>query len=448
MSVNLYAEPDAMLQGAGRLAAAAAELAPAATKQAMAGTPAGEQFGRVPGSVAATAACRAAFDVLQRFLTETATRVERLSEAVRTVSGRYGRMDARLRQLYHELLTESDGQRRDNLGLAVATAPATGADPAAVDDWWQRRDADARERMVTTHPELIGALDGVPIEARDRANRALLERALAEQRQLLAEKNAGGSTAETLEVGGKVAALEAIQRRLADPGTRLPAFLVALDAGGDGRTIISAGNPDTASRSLTYVPGMYSNLASAPTIFDDIDVIAARAPQGTAMSLWLNYDAPNGLDEVQLRTHAQEAAPHLTRYLDGLRITHQGESAPWNVLLAHSYGTTTVGVTGATFGIDVDRAHLMGSIGTTVPSVHGLLGVDPGDVTVMTTPNDVAHLVPGYPGWHGPDPSLPEWNGVVIPLPYEGGMVDSHTMYLKDPRVQDFILKLLGGEGR
>lgn len=46
--------------------------------------------------------------------------------------------------------------------------------PAAAAAWWAGLSPAQRERAILEHPELVGRTDGIPAEARDRANRALL----------------------------------------------------------------------------------------------------------------------------------------------------------------------------------------------------------------------------------------------------------------------------------
>ncbi|WP_051799340.1 alpha/beta hydrolase [Catenuloplanes japonicus] len=434
--MHYYVEPEGMSKGARDLASAAAELGPADEKQAAAGTASDADFGRLPGAAVAGAAVRSALAALQPFLHTESAQLERLSEDVHDAARRYRSADARTSQLYRELLAETDGVPRDGLGLAVTTLPAPNTDPHAVNDWWERRDADARERMVTTHPELIGGLDGVPVEVRDRANRVLLDRALAEHRLYRENPELDVMHGST----GKVAAMEAIQARLTAPGDRPPAYLLKIDPADDGQLIMSIGNPDTAPRTVTYVPGMTSDLATTPAMLERMDAVVAQAPPGTAATLWLGYDAPDGLGEVFRRSFAEAAAEPLSRFADGLRATGTVPGGSYNLLLAHSYGTTTYGVTSSTLGVDANAAYLVGSIGTTVQSGNAMLGT--GDVNISTTRYDVAHGV-GYVEYYNVDPSRIPFNAVVLPVGYIGDPVESHKIYLRDPQVIANISRLL-----
>ncbi|ROT34018.1 hypothetical protein [Micromonospora sp. HM5-17] len=54
--------------------------------------------------------------------------------------------------------------------------PAAGTDPAVVKRWWDSLTPAQRRYVIAEYPELIGALDGVPVASRDVANRIVLDR--------------------------------------------------------------------------------------------------------------------------------------------------------------------------------------------------------------------------------------------------------------------------------
>ena len=127
----------------------------------------------------------------------------------------------------------------------------------------------AQRRWLIAHePALVGRLDGVPVAARDQANRLRLdvwrEELLAERRRLLSRVPPGPLASVRLRgVAGRLAGLDALAGRLA-AGDAPRAYLLGLDPAGEGRAVVALGDPDQADRVLTYVPGMTAGLDDAP----------------------------------------------------------------------------------------------------------------------------------------------------------------------------------------
>jgi Alpha/beta hydrolase len=441
--VTIYADPAQMLTGAQGLAGVAAKLGPAAVRHRTVELAPGS-FAAVTHSAAAQQAWKRAAGLLATYLATTTPAVESLSEGVYRSSKAYRSADARVAEMYRELLLLLDQGGTGGPGGAAALVgndgiPPPGTHPDAVHDWWQSLGEDGRAKVIAEHPERIGPLDGVPVDARDQANRALLDREAAHQRQLIKEyeRQPAVLAAELSEAKAKVVALEAIRTRL-DGEPR--AYLLGISGADDGRAIVAVGNPDTARQVLTYVPGMASDLSTVPTQVDRMDAIVARAPANTAAVLWLGYDAPDLGPQVLLESYARDASEPLSRFQDGLRATHLGEPSH-NVLLAHSYGTTTYGITAATQGVSADSVYLIGSIGSEQQSAHGFLGTSSANVYVTTHGPDVAHILPSV-DYYGPDPSSPPFDAQHLPGDYDG-ILDSHTSYLFRPEILDNITGLL-----
>jgi len=209
----------------------------------------------------------------------------------------------------------------------------------------------------------------------------------------------------------------------------------------DGRAIVSLGNPDQAGQVLTYVPGMGSNLGTVTDQLDRMDAVLARAPQHTAAIVWLGYDAPDLGPEVAFGSFAREGAEPLHRFQEGLRATHLGDAPSTNVLLAHSYGTTTYGITAAEHGVSADKVYLLGSIGTDQESAHRLLGTPTAEVYATTHGWDVAHLPPAV-DYYRASPADPLFEAHLLPGDYRG-IIHSHTEYLHQPDILDNIAGLL-----
>ncbi|MEH1102688.1 alpha/beta hydrolase, partial [Micromonospora sp. CPCC 205561] len=335
--------------------------------------------------------------------------------------------------------------------------PAPGAGPVAVRAWWAGLGTAQRRWLVVHEPGRVGRLDGVPAAARDQANRLLLgarrEELLAERRRLLGRVPRGTvELAGLLRAGRALAGLDALAARLA--GDERPrAYLLGLGTTGEGRAVVSLGNPDRSARVLTYVPGMTSGLDDAPDELGRAGRVLARcaavAPEEEAAAvLWLDYDAPDFLHEAAWPGQARDAGPALHRFQEGLRATHDGPAGRQTVL-GHSYGSLVVGTAARDHGLAADALVFVGSPGVGVAHA-GELGLPPGQVWASTAPDDVIRLArppdelirralldpppfgpgggpPGPPGrelWFGQDPSHPGFGGRTFPSGRHG-----HTGY-------------------
>ncbi|MFI5892513.1 WXG100 family type VII secretion target [Actinoplanes sp. NPDC051513] len=94
-----------------------------------------------------------------------------------------------------------------------------------------------REKLIEEHPELVGPAVGLPSDARDRANRLLLERnkaALLTRRQRLDDLHDDAGSRATMDAEAGLADIDAIEKRLVDhPGSRLMNYPPAVLAEGD-----------------------------------------------------------------------------------------------------------------------------------------------------------------------------------------------------------------------
>ncbi|GAB3953291.1 hypothetical protein GCM10027614_58480 [Micromonospora vulcania] len=278
--------------------------------------------------------------------------------------------------------------------------PAPGAAPALVRAWWHGLTPAQRRWLVGHEPTLVGRLDGVPVAARDQANRLRLgarrEELLAERRRLLARVPPGPVASARLHgVAARLAGLDGLTERLATArGPR--AYLLGLDPAGEGRVVVALGDPDHADRVLTHVPGTTAGLDDAPGELGRaarvLDRCAALAPgERSAAVLWLDYDAPDLLlPEAASASQARDAGPALHRFQEGLRASHEGPPARQTVL-GHSYGSLVVGMAAREHGLAADALVFVGSPG--VGAAHaGELGVPPGQVWASRAPDDVIQL--------------------------------------------------------
>ncbi|MEV4658259.1 alpha/beta hydrolase [Micromonospora sp. NPDC049301] len=277
--------------------------------------------------------------------------------------------------------------------------PAPGATPVAVRAWWAGLTPAQRRWLVGHEPTLVGRLDGVPVAARDQANRLLLgarrEELLAERRRLLSRVPPGPVAALRLRgVEARLAGLDALGDRLAGP--QVPrAYLLGLDPTGEGRVVVSLGDPDQADRVVTYVPGMTSGLDDAPGELTRVGRVQGRCAtldpgEQTAAVLWLDYDAPDFLHEAASAGQARDAGPALHRFQEGLRASHEGPAARQTVL-GHSYGSLVVGMAARDHGLAADALVFVGSPGVGVAHAAEL-GVPSGQVWASSAPDDVIRL--------------------------------------------------------
>nr|WP_202447172.1 alpha/beta hydrolase [Streptomyces sp. SID5468] len=276
---------------------------------------------------------------------------------------------------------ESTGATR-LLGIGPYAIP-DGKDPKRAAAWWRSLSHDEQQSYLTLHPELIGALGGLPATARDQANRLLLDEYLD------GRGGPGPGTGLTADQWNQQQdALRALKSRLDDatdddPGRRL--YLLRLDPSGTGRAVVAMGNPDTAANTAVLVPGTNTNLASMPGQIDRIDKLrmaATRAGAGddTSVIAWLGYDPPQedvpgdhfdlGVAGTGL---AEEGGRNLRQFVQDLRAA-QGPLHSHLTVIGHSYGSTTVGAAAADdpHGLGADDIVVVGSPGMTVDNVRGL----------------------------------------------------------------------------
>jgi hypothetical protein len=203
-----------------------------------------------------------------------------------------------------------------------ATLPDCITTPAEVSRWWDTLTPAQRRWLVVTDAAWVGALDGVPIAFRDAANRLLLDRRQADldtTRRLVAHGR-DRHPIDELRRG-----LRALSDRLSrQDGPR--AYLLRLDLAGDGRAVVALGDPDRAGNVLTHVPGMTADLGSYGGELSRAEQVAVRAAElGPAVStstvMWLDYDAPDFVDEAAGAGRAGAGAAGATRFQNGLRAT-------------------------------------------------------------------------------------------------------------------------------
>ncbi|MGA5408174.1 alpha/beta hydrolase [Streptomyces lavendulocolor] len=289
---------------------------------------------------------------------------------------------------------------RDTAGVRAAAGRHLGdgipADrsPAELKAWWDGLPEEQRREYLDIAPDLIGGLDGIPAAARDEANRNHLPVLIDE----LARRHDDDSRT-------KLEALRMIQDRLREPSVP-PMYLLGIGDEGNGRAIISYGNPDTSRNVSAYVPGLGTKLdgefvEDTMKRAEDTAIGARRLDPSSASIIWLGYDAPQHLD-VATAADAENGAPAYNRFMAGLEATNSNTDSHLTAI-GHSYGSFTVGTAAKqSDGIPgVDDVILLGSPGVGVDRAEDL-GVAKEHVFVGSADNDLVTRMPaGQQNWAG-----------------------------------------------
>ncbi|PVB33287.1 alpha/beta hydrolase [Mycobacteroides abscessus] len=340
----------------------------------------------------------------------------------------------------------------DDILNGKATPPQ---DPKAFKDWWNSPSEGEKNEMYL-HDQYIGNNDNMPTgdndhHGRDYFNRLKLDDELGRATTAAAQVDslkaahpdwvAGKNIPETM-VGGiskDRMDYEAWQRQLADATGRakyLPDLqavdkavrdnpdrkLMVLDTqtGRQAHAAIANGNPDTADHISVTTPGINTTVGeSIGNMTDEATNLqreslrqlrdAGRGSETVSTIAWIGYDPPQindkqgfgenlvGVNDVIHDDQAKGGARSLARFYDGLQVTHQGGTADVTAI-GHSYGSLTTGLALQEPGDHgINNAIFYGSPGIEAET-PAQLGVQPGHVFTMETPDDPIQWV-----YDGPD---------------------------------------------
>ncbi|RPK83189.1 MULTISPECIES: alpha/beta hydrolase [Streptomyces] len=266
--------------------------------------------------------------------------------------------------------------------------------------WWKGLGAEEQSAHLALNAAAVGALDGLPAETRDEANRMVLAQSRAQVELELAKippeptrysPNPNGGYPAVIQnsswskwdekYGERFAQLtksnegmKSIRERFDATGENglPPAYLLGFDAEKNGRAIVANGNPDTAAHTAVYVPGTTSNLGS---IGGDIGRMTELWRQSDAMAggkevstiTWLGYDAPQSIvKDAPFRHYADDGAPAFNQFMDGLNVANSTDSGGHHTAIGHSYGTTLIGSAARQGELNVDDVVFAGSPGVQV----------------------------------------------------------------------------------
>lgn len=215
--------------------------------------------------------------------------------------------------------------------------------------------------------------------------------------------------------------LRAVDKAINDgPDRKL--MLLDTTSGDQARAAIAIGNPDTADHVSVTTPGLNTTVHGAidgmtnearqlrQEALRQLQNVPGHEGDSASTIAWIGYDAPQvpGFDdlkgsaeggwEVSHDTVARAGAADLSKFYDGITAAHEGGPVHLTAV-GHSYGSLTTGLALQEPGSHgVSDAIFYGSPGieATTPSE---LGLQPGHVFTMETPDDPIQKVYDLPPW-------------------------------------------------
>ena len=390
---------------------------------------------------------------------------EALADAVKKILEYADRVDT---DLYHALADinndrYTDGDGADNKVVGVPDFPQPNWSPSQNAAWWNSLSYEQQQFLIDRRPDDIRHLDGLPAQARDKANKhaldgylhadgtyrvgafeeskAELSTAMEEYDQAKKEYFKAASETSTSRIPAGLRAkfaqadarlkaaqeayddLSAIRRQTNDTERAKsglpPAYLLDFDYDRKFKrttAIVSSGNPDTATHVSTFVPGIGTNVRDSLGMYMDINERIKQQtahvgvnPNNVATISYLGYVAPRNdgwhVAQAAFISYADRAAPKLAQFEEGLRASANANGHTFtNTLLTHSYGSTTGGKSATlTAPGTVDRLILTGSPGSGVHSIDEY-NVPKEHVYVSAVPMGDAVEGLGFDSSYGTDP--------------------------------------------
>ncbi|WP_329013814.1 alpha/beta hydrolase [Streptomyces sp. NBC_01601] len=341
--------------------------------------------------------------------------------------------------------------------------PPTHGTPGDNAAWWKSLTDEQRADYLSVHPSAVGAMNGLPADIRDEANRTVFSEAhgkaalgyaawLKEHPEPEKYTDYINPMTGTVVKGVQVESQEWLDWQEAREDARAPLggmeaiqtrfdsyqsddtrpYLLGFDDKANGRVIVSVGNPDTADNVVTYVPGTGSKLGSIDGDISRAELVQDQAvatdpAHKTASIVWLGYDAPQDLlGDATDAKYADAAREPLSNFLTGIDTVHEGDVR--STVLGHSYGTLVAGETMRDHPhLPVDTAILVGSPGVGVDHAKDL-NIPADHVYAATAKNDLVNLAPPPAGTLAP----------LNPKAYMRLFDDHSIMYGNDPTSDEF----------
>jgi hypothetical protein len=268
--------------------------------------------------------------------------------------------------------------------------------PARRKEWWDSLSDEERDEYMRAFPATIGNLDGIPAAVRDEVNR--------ENLALLMAKLDGRHDEKSQAM---LDGLKSIDQQLRHPDPASPPmYLLGVGDEGNGRAIVSYGNPDESRNVSAYVPGLGTALDSDFAKNDlkrarDTAIDAQKYDRSSASIVWLGYDAPQLPADrvvedfsVMSMDDAEAGATGYNQFMAGMSATNE-HADPHITAIGHSYGSLTVGQAAQRPGgvPGADDIILVGSPGTGADRAEDL-NVGKGHVFVGAAENDPVTRLP------------------------------------------------------
>lgn len=341
-------------------------------------------------------------------------------------------------------------------------------DTADVSQWWNSLSERQRDELIAQHPPMLGNLNGIPAEARDQVNVAVMDDDL-DRVEDIADRNNVSADEVTANPGryglteGDVTRYEnasktqegllhqlgapdgesrryseITQQERLDKNFR-PTMLWAYDPqafDGKGKAAISIGNPDKAANTAVIVPGTSASVRDgwlsdghndAMNLYDQS--LHADPGNPTAVMSWMGYDTPESFTDPNIANTglARAGGDALAWDVNSLSVTHEAGVPQHTTVIGHSYGSTTVADAFANSGMQANDAVLLGSPGTDVARSAADFHLDGGQVFIGDASTDPV-------GWLGQmGNSLPSGLNETL-----GNMIGPSAGLGTDPAFEDF----------
>lgn len=348
--------------------------------------------------------------------------------------------------------------------------PGSGATPEQVKEWWDNLTEAEREAVIAAYPDRIGQGDGLPADARDQANRILLDDDLAR----LAAKERDGTLSELEQkvLDNAEQARDALANADAytdplDPELRPGGTLWLYDPAaydGDGRVAVGVGDLDHATDVAVFTPGINTDMQDTISYTDRMmNLYESTRYNGDGSSVatmfWLGYDAPDGPTDIATLSEgrAEDGGRNLADAIDGLRASRSDHPAHLTAI-GHSYGSTTTSY--AVHGDSgVDDVVLIGSPGAGPADHADDLGPGADHVYVGRDSRDLVAVL-GDEGWIGKgglglgtDPSSEDFGATRfeaedVDRSWHRNTGDAHSSYLDNDTESLYNLgRIVDGSG-
>ena len=267
-------------------------------------------------------------------------------------------------------------------------APPGAAEVTAL---WRSLGKKQRQEFATSSPRLVGSLDGIPANVRNRANRRWVSASIATLKLTLPAEDGRALAASDQHKLHMLQMVQAALKPAVAPASTRDAprptrSLLSVDPSGPGKAVIVLGDLQTADYVTYLVPGMFYTVDGQVGAWtgDAADLyaqqvswlhrLAATHPEDAnktvAVVAWMGYHTPD-LTNIGSLHLAYQARDALTSSVEGLESLRAADE-PYTTIVAHSYGSTAALMALTNYGISVDALAVVGSPGSAAQSVTDL----------------------------------------------------------------------------